>query len=208
MPTETFFNLPKEKKQRIIDAAIDEFADHPYKSASIARIIKMADIPRGSFYQYFDDIKDLYKYIFDITGEKKIKYFHSIMAQMDELKTIEVIKLLYVAGIEFGKNHPKLAAIANKFNKEDESIKKEILGGFEGKSSEIYEHILRKGQEKGEIDPNIDIEIAAYMFFALNTTMFDYFNDGDDYDTLFANTDELFKKIDKMLYIIMKGIEK
>lgn len=64
MPTETFFNLPKEKQQRIVDAAKKEFSRVSLKEASIANIIKDAEIPRGSFYQYFENKEDLYYYYF------------------------------------------------------------------------------------------------------------------------------------------------
>ena len=53
MPTDTFFRLPKEKRQRLIDAAWEEFTQVRFTEASINKIIKGAHIPRGSFYQYF-----------------------------------------------------------------------------------------------------------------------------------------------------------
>lgn len=64
MPTETFFNLSKEKQERILKAAEQEFSRVGLNEASIARVIKEADISRGSFYQYFDDKEDLYYYYF------------------------------------------------------------------------------------------------------------------------------------------------
>lgn len=70
MPSKTFLNLPKEKKVRFIKASLIEFSNHSLKEASINRIIKSCDIARGSFYQYFKDINDLYNYIFDISFEK------------------------------------------------------------------------------------------------------------------------------------------
>lgn len=63
MPRLTFFNLPEQKKQTLLDAAIEEFSRVPLSEASIANIVKAADIPRGSFYQYFEDKRDLYLYI-------------------------------------------------------------------------------------------------------------------------------------------------
>ncbi len=63
MPKDTFFRLPEEKRQRIIDAAGLEFKRVPYGETSINRIIKAADIPRGSFYQYFEDKQDLFLYL-------------------------------------------------------------------------------------------------------------------------------------------------
>lgn len=65
MPTETFFNLPKEKQQRLLKAAQAEFSRVPLKEASIAKIVKAAEISRGSFYQYFADKEDLYYYYFE-----------------------------------------------------------------------------------------------------------------------------------------------
>ena|GEM_PF-4410857 len=63
MPKQTFFSLPEEKRQGIIEAAYDEFLNKSYKSASIARISNKADIPVGSFYQYFEDKYDLVRFL-------------------------------------------------------------------------------------------------------------------------------------------------
>lgn len=59
MPSERFFHLPEDKKKRIIKASLKEFARVPFEEISINRIIRDADISRGSFYQYFEDKQDL-----------------------------------------------------------------------------------------------------------------------------------------------------
>ena len=74
MPTETFFNLPKEKQARILKAAKQEFSRVGLNEASIARIIKEADISRGSFYQYFTDKEDLYYYYFQTLKSSGHRY--------------------------------------------------------------------------------------------------------------------------------------
>lgn len=65
MPKETFYRLPDEKRERIMAAAEREFLENSFEAASINRIIKEAAIPRGSFYQYFEDKKDIFLYIVD-----------------------------------------------------------------------------------------------------------------------------------------------
>ena len=65
MPTQTFFNLSKEKRKVLIDAAFKEFSRASLADASIANIIKEACIPRGSFYQYFEDKADIFFYILE-----------------------------------------------------------------------------------------------------------------------------------------------
>ena len=63
MPTSTFFNLPPPKREKLLRAAVAEFARRPCGEVSINRIIQAAEIPRGSFYQYFSDKTDLFRYV-------------------------------------------------------------------------------------------------------------------------------------------------
>lgn len=63
MPKQTFFNLPVDKKQTLIRAVKEEFSKSPLAEASITNIVTNAKIPRGSFYQYFEDKEDAYFYV-------------------------------------------------------------------------------------------------------------------------------------------------
>lgn len=63
MPSATFFNLPEEKREKLMSAARQEFVRMPYESVSINRIIQTAEIPRGSFYMYFTDKEELFRYL-------------------------------------------------------------------------------------------------------------------------------------------------
>ena len=63
MPSERFFQLPKEKAETIRNAAIQEFKRVSPEEASINKIIQTAEISRGSFYTYFEDKIDLLKWV-------------------------------------------------------------------------------------------------------------------------------------------------
>jgi len=63
LPTSTFYNLPAEKRKKLMDAIKDEFTRVSYNEVSINKIIQAADISRGSFYQYFEDKDDMLSYI-------------------------------------------------------------------------------------------------------------------------------------------------
>ena len=63
MPSSTFLNLPAEKQEKLLEAATWEFSHKPFNEASINQIIKEAGIPRGSFYMYFQDKEDLFRYL-------------------------------------------------------------------------------------------------------------------------------------------------
>lgn len=63
MPTQTFNNLPEEKREKIVTAIQAEFARVPFPEVSINQIVKQAGISRGSFYQYFRNKDDLLHYL-------------------------------------------------------------------------------------------------------------------------------------------------
>ena len=71
MPKQTFFNLKEDKKEKIEKALIKEFSRNSFEKASISNIILEANIPRGSFYQYFEEKEDAIYYIIDKYLEKE-----------------------------------------------------------------------------------------------------------------------------------------
>lgn len=66
MPTKAFYNLDINKQKCLLDAAKKEFSENLFESASINKIIKDINMPRGSFYLYFENKEDIYLYIFEI----------------------------------------------------------------------------------------------------------------------------------------------
>lgn len=60
MPRPRFEKLSPEKRERILEAAAQEFAAYGYAQASLNRILETADISKGAAYYYFDDKADLY----------------------------------------------------------------------------------------------------------------------------------------------------
>lgn len=79
VPKSTFFNLTKEKQEVLMNAAKKEFSRVPLYEASISNMIKDAGIPRGSFYQYFDDKEDVFFFLLDEHSKRNYEVFISII---------------------------------------------------------------------------------------------------------------------------------
>lgn len=79
MPSSRFLKLPEEKRSKILQAVRAELAEFPVNELSINRIIRSADISRGSFYQYFEDKEDLLEYVF---SDFKQAVMHEIMQSL------------------------------------------------------------------------------------------------------------------------------
>ncbi len=59
MVKQGFLNLTVDEQTKIIDAALDEFADKDFEAASLNSIIAKAGISKGSMYHYFANKEDL-----------------------------------------------------------------------------------------------------------------------------------------------------
>ncbi|BBH16934.1 TetR family transcriptional regulator [Nocardioides baekrokdamisoli] len=63
MPTPTWERLDPARRNAVIAAAEDEFAEHGFSSGSLNAIARNAGVAKGSLFQYFTDKADLYAYM-------------------------------------------------------------------------------------------------------------------------------------------------
>ena len=209
MPKQTFFNLPEERRNRIIEIAIDEFSVNSFMNASISKIAETANVAKGSMYQYFENKKDLYKYTLEIAALKKQEYLLDCLQNLEHTYFIDIIKDLYVKGLTFASENPKLAGIANNFMKEtDIKFKEEIMGRSIDKSNQFFEILIDKAKEKGEINPLIDTRMGAHIITSLNTSILDYLLSYMTYEEVLQNQNELLSNVNKMLFVIENGFKK
>ena len=55
--------IRKDRKQAIMDTALEVFASHGYESTSISMIAKKAGVSKGLMYNYFESKEDLLAHI-------------------------------------------------------------------------------------------------------------------------------------------------
>lgn len=204
MPKQTFFNLPDEKKNRIIECAIDEFSDFDFNTASINRIVENSKIAKGSFYQYFDDKLDLFKYVMEYISLKKIEYFSDALTLPQNVNFFKFLRDIFNMGIKFALENPKYSAIGDKLFKNDD-LRKIILGEMEEKSFMYMKILLEQGQSAGDIREDINIDLAAHLLVYLNFSLGDIYYKAN---SKWSN-DELFQKLtNDVVDILENGIKK
>lgn len=79
MPKDMFYKISKEKQTMFIDVAIDEFTSKSFEKVSVNTIIKKANISRGSFYNYFSDLEELFNYILKEVKEDRINHAKTLL---------------------------------------------------------------------------------------------------------------------------------
>ncbi len=202
MPKDTFFNLPEEKRKRIIEAAIDEFATHPFHQARVTVIAEQAGIAMGSFYQYFEDKKDLYKYLIQLIAEKKLSYINSDMVKnKDKYDFFRLLREVYLSGFRFAKENPRLLPIGLMLLN-DKELYREIYGEHEDLSVGFFLQLLEYGKAQGAIDPAFDLKIMAKVLAGMNFSLIDFIIEDGKIDL-----DDM-EIINQMLYFIENGLRK
>ena len=174
MPHQTFFNLPEEKRQSVIDAALEEFSLHDYKTASLSRMVEKAGIAKGSMYQYFDNKKDLYLYLIDYAAQVKLTYL-SQMSDPGRQNFFDLFKDISRNSTRFNLSQPKYSrllyhAAREKYNEE--------LGDLAAQLREVARNyikdIMLAARERGEIRKDIDIDLASFCINQISIDLEDY----------------------------------
>ncbi|OON97142.1 MAG: hypothetical protein ATN36_03990 [Epulopiscium sp. Nele67-Bin005] len=83
MVKDTFYNLKEEKKQRITAGALEVFAHLPLNQVTVTDIVQATGIARGSFYQYFDNVEDVFFLIVSIVRAKKQLMLEELITEFD-----------------------------------------------------------------------------------------------------------------------------
>lgn len=93
MPLKTYYNLDQDKKSRIFHAGLLEFTYQEKDNASVNNIVRIANISKGSFYQYFKDKDDFYWFIVMKVFEGQLEIYNQQLKQFqgDIFKTEESI---------------------------------------------------------------------------------------------------------------------
>lgn len=209
MPKDTFYNLPEEKRKRIEGVSIDEFSSKGYDQATISSIVKKANIAKGSFYQYFDNKKDLFKHILELIAKEKIAFMSPVLKNPEAHEFLKLIKEVYLSAIKFGANRPKLLFIASELNNnKTHPVYKEFVEASKKQSIEIFSNLIKLAIKRGELRENIDIHFLAFMISTmglnLNEYYFEFINQENlDYEDY---SDKIIELVDKQIEILEKGI--
>lgn len=171
MPKPTFFNLPEEKRQKLIDCALDEFAARDYDSASISQIVARAGIAKGSLYQYFADKRELYGYLLELAAAKKGELMAASTAPRADAAVFETLRWLLDVMLRFELQYPKLARLGFRAAYGKSPLPEEVLQQGRQATTAYFHALIERGQRSGELRPELDAGTAAWMLTAVLNEM-------------------------------------
>jgi len=161
-----FHNLILEKQKQIINAGMKEFAENGFEKASTNEIIKVANISKGSLFNYFENKRGLYLYLVDYAidiVERKFLNLVDVSTQdlFSRLQNIATIKM------EFLQNYPNTMHFLSTVFLNDDFIDEDILKKIQElqivKDKMMYENIDFT-LFRADINPSRAFQIIRWTF--------------------------------------------
>lgn len=140
-----FFDLKKEKQDRMINAALKVFALQGYRHASTDDIVREASISKGLLFHYFENKIGVYNFIYDYSVRYMILELRSTV-DSGESDLFEVMKQTECARMHAMRGYPYMQQFLNRSMSEDVSEALLAIEEKRGALEEVYQSI------NGQID--------------------------------------------------------
>ncbi|MCH4888117.1 TetR/AcrR family transcriptional regulator [Acidaminobacter sp. JC074] len=163
-----FDKISEEKKNRIINIAIDEFSTNGFSRANINTIAAKAGVSVGSLYKYFNNKHDMYLYVVSTTVEKIKGILEDIVIDNSDL--FETIRKIIRAIQTYSKVDANATRLYNVMATErNEELVVQLCTQMEGATADVYAGLIEKFQAQGKISK--DLQPRYFAFFLDNLFM-------------------------------------
>ena len=193
-----------ERRDQLIDAALNEFINKNYETASLNSIIKNANLSKGVFYYHFKNKESLYLALLKDSTEKKWKYINSNMdiSIYNNLDIFDQFIYQTEISIKFAKEFPKYHQLAKMFLKEKGNpIYWTALKHLESSGTDILEKMIKSAYEKGDINNDYPIEFTVQLLSHLFIEFDSIFTLDNDY-----NLKKVKEILEKYVSFIRNGL--
>jgi AcrR family transcriptional regulator len=211
MPKQTFFNLPTEKRETIVNAAVDEFAEYGLENASTNRIVKNSGIAKGSFYQYFEDKQDVFMYLLSVVEREKIEFFKSKHPPSNNMDTFQYFRWMIKTGIEFSSAYPRITQAMSRVMFGEGLYYGKTFAYIRERTVKALREMIEQAMERGEVDPSVDVDLAVMVMDTWSNVIITYMvNEGAKQKDMleWAHSPKTQETIDKLLYVMEYGLRK
>lgn len=198
-------NMDPQRRDRLINSALEEFGLNKFEKASTNTIVKNAGISKGLLYHYFPSKDSLYNYLelFSINIIAKTIMDKIIWKNSDLLKRIKQIAL---AKFQVFMRYPHLLTFTNALykNRSVTEIKKVI----EFNIPDIYQHIYHENINFDLFKDDLDLKRTIKLIqWTIENLCEEWLNNSFD-PKQGSNYEELEQEIDLYLQIFKKAFYK
>ncbi|ROQ91055.1 TetR/AcrR family transcriptional regulator [Desulfosoma caldarium] len=168
MGMDRFMRLKAPKRERIVEAAVEEFSRHGFRQASLNRLAESLGISKGSLFQYFGNKEGLFLFIFDHAVELVRQRLARVKQDTADKDFFDKIRQSLMAGVDFLEKHPRVYRIYLKMLfQEDFPMRDQLLQRVRFFSAEYLRPIVLQGMARGELRSDLDPDFVVFFLDAV-----------------------------------------
>ena len=152
---------PRDKRKRILDAAVRVFAEHGYHGARVGDIAKDAGVAHGLLYHYFTSKDDVLRTIFVENWGELIARFRAVEAADEpaEAKLEGIAKIL----LRTWRNDPALVTVMVREVARSQLLQEQVEDVREAFT--ILQRVIEEGQSTGVFRRDLDARLASWVVY-------------------------------------------
>ena len=167
---EAFERATDERKEKILEAGIKEFASKGYEKANINIIAKKAEISIGLMYKYFSTKEDLFITCIQ-RGMSILDDAVDEILQSDDKLIVKAEKLIRTT-CQLSQRDANYVKLYNEITSERDSEKAmEFAKAIEGETSKKYVKCITDALAKGDVRQDMDPRLFAFFLDNLLTSL-------------------------------------
>ncbi|MEZ5117615.1 MAG: TetR/AcrR family transcriptional regulator [Candidatus Nanopelagicales bacterium] len=204
MPRPTWDNLAEPRRERVLAAAMAEFAARGFSGGSLNVIAREADVAKGSLFQYFDDKLDLFAYVCDVTSRRiRDEVVVQSLTLDPDLPVFDYLAGVLRVWVDYFRDHPVERGVTAATNLEMDGEVRAAVREVAGRHYlEFVMPLLVAAQEHGDLRPDADLDAlaASLLLLAPHLALAPYLPGLDPVLGLYgADPDTLDRTIDRLV---------
>ena len=197
---EKFFDLKKEKQDRMINAALKVFATNGYKHASTDDIVAEAGISKGLLFHYFGSKLGLFTFLHDYSVRfMKLELTTGVSSSVSDY--FEIRKQIEFAKMQVLKNYPYMQQFLDRCASENVS---EALMAIEKQRNvirEVYATLKNQADQSLFVESVSFDKLDAMLDYTISGLMCARFDDSSFHpETLYEETVSYLDMLKRIAY--------
>lgn len=164
-PTKGYFHkavferISDQKRERVFESAMREFAAQGYVAANINTIAENAGISIGAMYTYFPSKENLYLAI----SERGVEIYREIIGELDMKQDFYgIVEQLFHLAIRYARTHADISRMYLELTTHQmRGMAARLAEKMEMDLHNLYVLLLTAGQKNGEVRTDVNLGLAA-----------------------------------------------
>lgn len=161
-----FYDLPQEKQDAIINAALHVFAKYDYKKASTDEIVSLAGISKGLLFHYFENKKGLYLFLYQYAADYLVREMRK-QHDFSETDYFRIVVNAQMSKLAVLSKHPDIMLfLVQAYYEESPVVKNELDKSFGMIVTDSSQRFLERADTsklKEDVPPEKVLNIILWM---------------------------------------------